>query len=87
MSKSWYAFIWGDDPTDVQHYHKIELKHDCLCGDKICAIYADTGEASHPSEPLSRNLLQYINQALLTGQLQPAFPEGTKKYVYLKSSH
>ena len=86
MSKSWYAFILGDDPTDVQNYHKIMVKHACLCGDKICAIYADEGSDKHPKRPLSENVLRYIKDGLATQQIQPEFPPDAKKYVYLKSS-
>lgn len=83
MAKSWYAFIRGEDPTDVQNYFRITIKHSCLCGTKICAIYAaDNG--LHPREPLSKNIQQYISDALITTQLQPEFPYNTKKYVYLK---
>ena len=87
MAKSWYAFIQGDNPMDIRNYFKIDVKHSCLCGDQICAIYTQIGEDLHPQHPLSNNVLYYINQALITGELQPAFPLGTKKYVYLKSSY
>ncbi len=83
MSRSWYAFIGGDDPTRSQSYIKLTIKHQCLCGNQICAIYAaDNG--SHPEEPLSANLQRYIKDALHTGQLQPEFPFDAKKFVYLR---
>lgn len=83
MARSWYAFVYGDDPTNILNYYKITAKHDCLCGNRICAIYA-TGNDTHPEGPLSENMLQYINKALITGNIQPETPYNTKKYVYLK---
>lgn len=83
MSRSWYVFI-GDNPTNALNYYRINIKHTCLCGDKICAIYAYDG-GINPKEPLSPNLQVYISKALLTGQLQPDIPWDTKKYVYLKN--
>lgn len=83
MARSWYAFIGGNDPTDIKNYFKITIKHNCLCGNQICAIYA-TGDDLIPTIPFSRNILEYINQALITGQIQPEIPYNTKKYVYLK---
>ena len=83
MARSWYAFIAGGDPTDPERYWKATVKHTCLCGDQICAIYAK-GEGSNPDVPLSPNMLKYINKALLTGQIQPETPIKSRKYVYLK---
>ena len=81
MAKAWYFLIYGD-PLDTSSYVKIQVKHDCLCGDQICAVYAeDHGE--NPA-PFSRNVQQYIRKALASGQLQPEFPVMAKKYVYLK---
>lgn len=83
MARSWYAFIPGGDPTDIERYWKVTVKHSCLCGDQICAIYAG-GEGTNPDRPFSANMLNYIKKALVTGQLQPEAPIGSKKYVYLK---
>jgi hypothetical protein len=84
MNKSWYFFIGGDDPLDSSKYIRVPVgKHMCLCGDKICAIYA-TGEEREPLSPLSNNMKAYILSALSTGQLQPEAPVGAKKFVYLK---
>lgn len=85
MARSWYAFIPGGDPTDIERYWKTTVKHSCLCGDRICAIYA-TGVGNNPDTPLSPNMYKYIRNALLTGQLQPETPIGSKKYVYLRNS-
>lgn len=83
MARSWYAFIGGDDPFNPLNYFQITVKHRCLCGNEICAIYAkDNG--LHPEAPLSLNLQQYIKNALITEQLQPEVPFNAKKYVYLK---
>lgn len=83
MARSWYAFIPGGDPTDIERYWKASVKHSCLCGTQICAIYAK-GIGITPDVPLSPNMQKYIKNALLTGQLQPETPVGCKKYVYLK---
>ncbi|MET1056741.1 MAG: hypothetical protein ABWY16_15640 [Pedobacter sp.] len=84
MAKSWYFFIGGDDPLDSSKYIKVPVgKHMCLCGDKICAIYAE-GIDREPVSPLSDNMKVYIRTALSTGQLQPEIPVGAKKFVYLK---
>jgi len=82
MSKSWYGFIWGD-PSKAESYVKMKNKHECLCGNAICAIYA-RGIEHHPDTPFSANLQQYIKDALVTGELQPQDPFDAKKYVYLK---
>ncbi|SEB19874.1 hypothetical protein [Pedobacter hartonius] len=82
MSKSWYAFI-GSDPLDVLSYYRITIKHDCLCGTQICAIYA-TDNGMHPADPLSSNLQEYIKEALVTRMIQPAEPYNARKFVYLK---
>ena len=84
MERSWYAFI-GGDPKDPQNYYKLsnETKHQCLCGDKICAINVlDNG--LHPDQPFSFNITKYINNALSSGQIQPKIPYGSRKYVYLR---
>ena len=83
MSKIWYAYI-GGDPKDVSSYYRITVTHNCLCGDTICALYADKNEFLHPSSPLSDNIQLYIDNALATGQMQPQAPTLAKKYVYLK---
>jgi hypothetical protein len=82
MSKSWYAFI-GNDPLDTSSYYKVTVKHNCLCGLQICAIYA-TENGLHPSAPLSDNLQQYIKEALISHMMQPEAPYNSRKYVYLK---
>ncbi|MBB6270420.1 hypothetical protein HDF26_000847 [Pedobacter cryoconitis] len=85
MARSWYAFI-GGNPIEITNYYKATVKHSCLCGDQICAIYAvDAGANNlHPPFPLSDNMKQYIQNALITGQIQPEIPYNTRKYVYLK---
>lgn len=83
MSRSWYAFIGDDNVTDVSKYFRVTVKHQCLCGDKICAIYAK-GIGTHPDAPLSENMQSYIKAALINCSLQPENPVGSKKYVYLK---
>ena len=84
MARSWYLFVGTDDPTNVEEYYKIyNGKHNCLCGHKICAIYA-TGTGKYPENPLSANMQLYIKNALKTQLIQPEMPIGTKKYVYLR---
>jgi hypothetical protein len=83
MNRSWYAYTGFGDPTLCSSYVKITLKHNCICGDKICAIYA-TGEDFNPVEPLSDNMHLYIKKALATGRIQPEKPFGSKKFVYLR---
>jgi len=82
MGKSWYAFL-GGEISDPLSYYKITVKHGCLCGFQLCAIYANDNGV-HPKVPFSDNLTIYISNALTSGQLQPEFPFGNKKYVYLK---
>lgn len=82
MSRSWYAYIYGD-PLDAQNYAKLTIQHGCLCGDRICAIYS-YGIGIQPVSPLSLNIQNYISNALITGQLQPEIPFDSKKYVYLR---
>lgn len=87
MAKSWYAFVSGDDATDVKNYIKVHGgRFNCLCGFKICVVYASgVGEnGTHPTDPFSSNLQLYIKNALATGQLQPEVPISSKKYVYLR---
>lgn len=84
MARSWYGFIGGKDTTNPLNYFKLTGgKHNCLCGNEICAIYV-TDSGTHPKEPLSTNMQQYIQTALATGQLQPEIPYDAKKYVYLR---
>ena len=82
MAKSWYVFIGNGSPEDPLNYYRLTVKHECLCGDKICAIYA-AGTELHPIGPFSFNIQQYIRDAMVTGQIQPELP-AAKKYVYLK---
>lgn len=84
MAKSWYVYMGAGDPTLFSSYRRLTVKHTCLCGNQICAIYAK-GEDTLPEGPLSINLQQYVKAALATGALQPERPAGTKKYVYLRS--
>lgn len=83
MNKSWYTFIGNSDPFLTSNYLRITVKHSCLCGEKICAIYAD-GDSLNPNAPLSYNIQSYIKAALTTGEIQPSSPACSKKYVYLK---
>lgn len=85
MARSWYAYLGFGDPTSFSTYARLTVKHSCLCGDKICAIYVDA-DTFRLESPLSENLQEYIRNALITGQLQPESPRGTKKYVYLKTT-
>ena len=84
MAKSWYAFIGGTDPLNTMNYRKLTIRHDCLCGAQICAIYAE-GVNLYPKNPFSLKMQLYITDALITGQIQPQMAN-TKKYVYLKST-
>jgi len=81
MSKTWY-FLMGGDPFALENYYAVP-GHNCLCGNIICSIYLDNS-GTHPTQPLSTNIKQYITDALATGQLQPAKPYNAKKYVYLR---
>jgi len=83
MARSWYAFIGSDNPFEETNYFRITVKPVCLCGDRICAIYA-RGINRTPDAPLSANMQQYIKTALATGFIQPEYPYDAKKYVYLK---
>lgn len=85
MARSWYAYLGFGEPTSFSSYARLTVKHSCLCGNRICAIYV-AADTFRLESPLSENLQQYIRDALITGQLQPESPSGTKKYVYLKSS-
>ncbi|MNR11269.1 hypothetical protein D3C85_1275620 [compost metagenome] len=85
MARSWYAYLGFGDPTSFTSYARLTVKHQCLCGDRICAIYV-AADTFRLESPLSDNLQEYIRNALLTGQIQPERPTGTKKYVYLKPS-
>ncbi|MGY0036923.1 hypothetical protein [Pedobacter sp. NJ-S-72] len=84
MARLWYTFIGGNDPTNFLNYYKISVKHECLCGNQICAVYVAGNGNSHPDTNFSQNIQQYIKDALSTGQIQPEIPFNTKKYVYLK---
>jgi hypothetical protein len=81
MTRSWYFYL-GEDPLNSDNYYRVKA-HNCLCGNRICSIYALGGE-THPSAPLSRNLLTYIKNALATQMIQPSIPYDAKKYVYLR---
>jgi len=81
MSKTWY-FLMGGDPFELENYFAVP-EHNCLCGNTICSIYL-YNSGTHPTQPLSGNIKQYITDALATGQLQPAKPYHAKKYVYLR---
>ena len=83
MSRVWYVFMGGSDTTLQSNYVRLRVKHDCLCGTEICAIYIKNS-GLHPTEPFSDNILTYINDAVLTGKMQPSLPYNTKKYVYLR---
>lgn len=85
MERAWYAYMGGPDADykDVGNYFKLTVKPNCLCGVEICAIYVpDNGH--QPAHPLSSNIKNYINQALLTTQMQPEKPYCAKKYIYLR---
>ncbi|WP_316747208.1 hypothetical protein [Pedobacter gandavensis] len=83
MAKSWYVFMGFGDPCLFSNYRRLTVQHSCLCGNQICAIYAE-GEETHPEAPLSPHIQNYIKKAMVTGQLQPDYPFDAKKYVYLK---
>lgn len=82
MSKSWYAYIYGD-PFSVSSYALLQGKHDGLCGTTICAIYLDNN-GFYPKDPFSENIYSYIKDALTTHQMQPTVPFDARKFVYLK---
>lgn len=82
MAKSWYVYTGFGDPAQPSSYAKTTVKHNHLCGNQISVICAE-GENFHPDAPFSANLLIYIQAAIATGSIQPAFP-GEKKFVYLK---
>lgn len=84
MAKSWYAFGGGDNYNDITNYYSMrDAKAQCLCGNEICVIYTEDN-GTHPKEPLSINIQQYIKLALATQQIQPDHPYDAKKYVYLR---
>ena len=82
MAKSWFAFM-GGEVHDPLSYYRINVKHNCLCGHVLCAIYADSNGV-YPETPFSANMQKYIADGLSTGQIQPEYPVRSKKYVYLK---
>ena len=83
MTRSWYAFIGKDNPLNEKNYIRVGVKPGCLCGDKICAIYAQ-GTERQMNGPLSANLQRYISDALAKEFVQPDTPFDAKIYVYLK---
>lgn len=84
MARAWYAVLIGKDPYDALNYIQITNLDFCLCGYKLCAIYA-ASNGDQPARPLSENIKLYISQGLATAQMQPEFPLTAKKYVYLRS--
>lgn len=85
MVRSWYVYLGFGDPTSFSNYAQTTVKHNCLCGNRICAVYVEAN-TFRLENALSENLQKYIRNALVTGQLQPDTPTGAKKYVYLQSS-
>lgn len=94
MSRYWYSYDPGMGASDVaSSYSKILIgnfqpgKPTCLTGAQICAIYSSGDVFSPlPNDPLSINLLNYINAALASGgQVPQPSLAGYKKYVYLRS--
>ena len=85
MERSWYVYMGGTeaDHKDVLNYFKLTVKPGCLCGPLLCSIYA-SGTGPHPISPLSPNMQQYIDQGLLTCEMQPDYPYTAKKYIYLR---
>lgn len=83
MTRSWYAFVQGENPLSEKSYIRVGIKPTCLCGNIICAISVASTE-DYLKEPLSANLQKYIQRALATEYLQPESPYNAKIYVYLR---
>ncbi len=82
MKRVWYAYLGGNH-FEASSYVKITTRHGCLCGTQICAIYLPD-HGFRPEEPFSKNMQQYISDALVTQMIQPEDPYQAKKYVYLR---
>lgn len=87
MANSWYSYLGaGKDPLIPSSYRRVTTQPQCVCGTNICAIYLQGVTATTPSAPLSTNMLNYISDALVTGNPQPTLPGGgIKLFVYLRN--
>lgn len=92
MARAWYAYTnTGSDPLLASSYRLVTVSPSCLNGIAPCAIYVTyVGDrpqiGTSPISPLTRNIQSYIANGLVSFIAQPVFPEGTKKYVYMKAS-
>lgn len=91
MARAWYAYTnVSADPLLAASYRRVTVSPVCIDGTTICAIYAyfvgDSPQVgSSPISPLTRNIQEYIANGLVALLAQPRFPDGSKKYVYLKN--
>lgn len=83
MSRFWFSYDNIHNPFLPSSYRRQTLAPGCINGPIMCAIYAQ-GFGDHP-EFLSDNLREYIAAGLSNTVAEPAFPPGSKFYVYLKS--
>lgn len=91
MARAWYAYTTvGGDPLLASSYRRVTVSPVCINGVGICAINVyfignSPPVGSSPLSPLTLNIQEYVANGLVALVAQPIFPDGTKKYVYLKA--
>jgi len=84
--KYWYNYTGPVTPSSAYHfpsnYVKTTIPSGCNGGDTPCSIYAPATGSLTPAS-FSVKLINYINQAFVSGNNQPA--TGGKFYLYVKS--
>jgi len=83
MAKYWFSYVGTGDPTIAFNYRLMTIKPGCLNGNSVCSIYAESSDG-FPHVPLSKNVQQYITNALGSLLAQPQDSGAAKKYVYMK---
>ncbi|SFD00643.1 hypothetical protein SAMN05518672_1019 [Chitinophaga sp. CF118] len=72
MAFGWFVFNGNnscDGPTDPANYCLIKIMPDCICGNEICAIYAEINIVCCKMRPCITSQLQTeITIAKLTGK-------------------
>lgn len=82
MARFWFSY---DNINNLYHpasYRRQSSNPGCLNGPVLCTIYAP-GAGSQPTI-ISHNMRRYIANGVANNIAQPAFPTGSKFYVYLK---
>ncbi|CAM4423357.1 hypothetical protein SAMN06265348_11811 [Pedobacter westerhofensis] len=91
MARAWYAFTnISADPLLASSYKRVTNTPSCINGTGICAIYVyyigdSPAVGTAPLSPLTRNIQEYIVNGLVNLVAEPDLPDGSKKYLYLKS--